>query len=322
MIVDCHAHLWGRGFLPAAFYRVAAEGWAAKEAGRTPAMILPRLLDGVVDETGDAFVANMDRAGVDRSLIMMVDAGAPLFGEEPPVPIERQIEDYAAIARRHPGRLHMNVYPDHRRPHALALIRRAIAELGYVGVGEITPDRFRISDPELRPAMALAAELGVPVQVHTRSGIWTELAGSDLSEANPAHPVHVATLAKALPELRIVLCHAGFPHWWQAAGALVADLGNCYLDISDWNEVLHQPAELVAKLAAWRGLVGAERILFGSDQVSGPRFCGERSSLDRWVALFARLPEEAARCGYRFTEEEAALILGGNAERLYRLPAR
>jgi len=321
MIVDCHAHLWGRGFLPPAFYRAAAEQWAAKDPSRAPAMIMPKLLDGVVDETGDPFIATMDRAGVDASLVMMVDAGEPLFGEEPAVPIERQVEWYAEIQRRHAGRLYMNVYPDHRRPHALNLMRRALRDLGYVGVGEITPDGFRISDPELRPAMTLACELGAPVQVHTRSGIWTELQGSDLSERNPAHPVHVAALARALPELKLVFCHAGFPHWWQVAAELVADLPNCWIDISDWNESLHEPAELIPKLAAWKSLVGAERILFGSDQVSGPRFGGERSTLDRWVAMIRTLPSEAPRYGYRFTEAEVALILGGNAQRLYRLAA-
>jgi predicted TIM-barrel fold metal-dependent hydrolase len=319
LVVDCHAHLWGRGFLPAAFYAEAARGWAARKPNeRTPAMIMPKLLEGVVDETGDGFVANMDRAGVDVSLIQMVDGGAPLFGEEPPVPLEEQVERYAEIQARHRGRLYCNIYPDYRRPQCLDLIRRAVKELGFVGVGEVTPDGFRVSDPELRPVMELAAELDVPVQVHTRSGIWTELVGSDFSEANAAHPRHVADLARAIPELRLVLCHAGFPHWWAAAGALIADLPNCYLDISDWNEVVDRPEEIIARLAA-RDIVGCDRILFGSDQVSGPRFVGERSHLPEWVALIRDLPTAGARYGYRFSVEEAAQILGENARRLYRL---
>ena len=70
-VIDSHAHVWGEGFLPAAFFRDAAEGWAAKAADRRPDMILPKLLAGVVDASGDDFVANMDSAGVDATFVMM-----------------------------------------------------------------------------------------------------------------------------------------------------------------------------------------------------------------------------------------------------------
>ena len=67
--------------MPPSFFRHAAEGWARKVPGRTEDMIVPKLLDGVVDETGDDFVKNMDSAGVAAAFVMMVDAGAPSFGE-------------------------------------------------------------------------------------------------------------------------------------------------------------------------------------------------------------------------------------------------
>jgi predicted TIM-barrel fold metal-dependent hydrolase len=318
-VIDSHCHIWGRGFLPPAFFRRAAEGWAAKEAGRTPDMILPRLLDGVVDETGDDFIANMDRAGVDAAFVMMIDVGAPLFGEEPRVRVEAQIEYYAALQRRHPGRLYCHVSVDHRRPECIAIVRRALRELKLLGIGEITPDGFTVADDDLKPLMRLAAEAGAPVQVHTRAGIWTDFAGSDQTERNTAHPVHVARLARALPDLKLVLCHAGFPNWWQAAAEVIADLPNCVLDISNWNERLHEPWEVVARLATWRSIVGAERILFASDQPSGKRFTGERSELGAWADLFRNLPAVAAAAGYRFTADEAVGILGANAARFYRL---
>ena len=75
MIVDFHAHLWGKGFIPPAFYNEAAEEWAAKEEGRTPDMIMPKLLDGNTDPDGRLFVENMDLAGVDVTVINMTDFG-------------------------------------------------------------------------------------------------------------------------------------------------------------------------------------------------------------------------------------------------------
>src|SRR5690606_25122081 len=225
--------------------------------------------------------------------------------------------------RRHRERLRCHVSVDIRRPGHLDLIRRAIVDLGLAGVGEITPDGFSVADDAARPLLILAADLGVPVQVHTRAGVWTDLAGNSFSEDSPVHPVHVARLACEIPELKIVLCHAGFPHWWQRAAELVADLPNCVLDISNWNERFREEeGEVVAKLATWRSLVGSERILFASDQASGKRFTGERSELPEWVDFIRRLPENAARWGYRFTEEEAQAILGGNALRFYNIETR
>ena len=318
--IDSHAHVWGAGFVPPAFFRQAAEGWAAKADDRTPEMILPRLLAGIVDETGDDFIANMDRAGIDATMVMMIDVGAPIFGEEPETPVEAQIEFYADLQRRHPGRLHAHVSIDAKRANHLALTRAAIVEHGLVGIGEITPAGVSVADETMRPMMRLAAELGVPVQVHTRTGVWTDFAGTDFTEANPVHPVHVARLAKALPDLKLILCHAGFPHWWQVAAEAIADLPNCVLDISNWNEAFHEDeAELIARLATWRSIVGVERILFASDQASGARFTGERSTLGAWADFIRNLPANAARWGTRFSEAEAAAIIGANAARVYNL---
>lgn len=317
-VVDSHAHIWGKGFVPQAFFGKAAKEWAAKSPERTPDMIMPRLLSGLVDTDGDDFVANMDRAGIDVTMVMMIDVGAPIFGEEPETPVEKQIEFYAALQKRHPDRLRCHVSVDIRRDDHVGLMRRAILDHGLSGVGEITPDGFSACGADARPMMRLAADLGVPVQIHTRTGVWTDFAGTDFSEANPVHPVHVARLARELPDLKVVLCHAGFPHWWQAAAELIADLPNCVLDISNWNETYrHDEGEMIARLATWRSIVGAERILFASDQASGKRFTGERSELPQWVEFIRLLPENASRWGYRFSQDEATAILGANALRFY-----
>ncbi|HWE19582.1 MAG TPA: hypothetical protein VG758_20770 [Hyphomicrobiaceae bacterium] len=108
-VIDSHAHVWGEGFLPAAFFRDAAAGWAAKAANRRSDIILPKLLAGVVDASGEDFIANMDRAGVDATLDMMIDVGAPVFGEEPEVPVEAQVDFYGDLQKRHKGRLYSHV---------------------------------------------------------------------------------------------------------------------------------------------------------------------------------------------------------------------
>jgi hypothetical protein len=68
-----------------------------------------------------------------------------------------------------------------------------------------------------------------------------------------------------------------------------------------------------------RDMVGADHLLFASDQGSGKQFCGERSELPMWVNFFKSLPDEAKKYGYQFTESEVSLILGGNAQRILHL---
>lgn len=43
-------------------------------------------------------------------------------------------------------------------------------------------------------------------------------------------------------------------------------------------------------------------------------------SLREWVEIIAMFPEWAKQLGFRLTEEEIGLVLGGNAKRVYKLP--
>ena len=73
----------------------------------------------------------------------------------------------------------------------------------------------------------------------------------------------------------------------------------------------------VDALAFMRERVGVDRLLFGSDRTGTPL----RTPISDWVAMFRRLPETAQRHGYSFSQQEVAMILGDNAQRLFRLGA-
>jgi predicted TIM-barrel fold metal-dependent hydrolase len=68
-------------------------------------------------------------------------------------------------------------------------------------------------------------------------------------------------------------------------------------------------------MRACHDLIGAERIVFGSDF---PALRGAMS-LQSWVGVFQGLPDLAREHGYHISESEAQAILGGTAERLLRL---
>ena len=319
MIVDFHAHLWGKGFIPPAFYKDAAQKWAEKAPDRTPDMILPKLLDGVVDEDGSLFIDNMNQASVDVTVINVGDYGIYRTGEEPEVPIEKQVEFHGQLQKKYPDRLRFFFCPDPRRDGSIQLLEKAVKEYGFCGCGELIPEAFYVTDEILSPVFQKCSELNIPVFIHTRSGHGMEVTGDEYTVKNKSHPVHIKTLQTAFPDLVIILGHAGYPFWWEEACRVAKGNQNCYLDLSNWDMDFSEPQYFIPKLACMRDMVGADHILFSSDQPSGPRFCGERSNLPKWVNFMMNLPQEAMRYGYNFTDEEAALIMGGNAARILHL---
>jgi predicted TIM-barrel fold metal-dependent hydrolase len=71
------------------------------------------------------------------------------------------------------------------------------------------------------------------------------------------------------------------------------------------------------KLNIMRDVVGAHRILFGTDEPS--LIPGDFELTKRWVQLFKNLPEGAKKYGVDFSQEETELILYGNAERIFKI---
>lgn len=322
MIIDIHTHFWGKGYLPKAFHMATAQAWAAKEPGRDPGMILPKIEEGLVDNDGELFIENMDRAGVDVSFIMGADFGVHYSGEEPPVPVEQQLRRYAELQKRFSGRLYAFAMIDPRRTNAVELFAQAIKEWGLKGCGEFGLKNISVADDETQPLMRKCAELDVPVLIHTRATGGTDMGAiswGDLTLRNLYHPDQVEKVIKMYPGLKVIMSHVGYPFWWEKAAYIASKYPNCYLDLSNWDQDMEEPGSLIPKLACMRDMVGADHMCFGSDQSSGRRHSGEKSVMSRWLGFLKRLPEKAKEYGYLFSQEEIDLILGGSARRLFNL---
>ncbi len=319
MIIDFHSHLWGRGFIPPAFFSHSAKQWAEKAPDRKPDMIMPKLLEGIVDEDGKLYLETMDRAGVDISVLNIVDFGLYWCGEEPEVPVEEQIEFYGEMTKKYSDRFYFFAFSDPRRKNCLELLERAVKEHGCIGCGEISMQGVAVADEIMQPLFRKCLDLDLPVFIHTRVGHGTEFTGEDLTRNNTGHPFHIKALQVAYPDLIIILGHAGYDLWWEEACRIARGHPNCYLELSDWYLELSDPGNLITKLACMRDMVGADHVIFGSDQVSGERFCGDRAILPDWVDFFKNLPGEAEKFGYQFTKEDVELILEGNARRILKL---
>lgn len=163
----------------------------------------------------------------------------------------------------------------------------ALRSAGVQGV-KIHPvfQRFRLDDPRLMPLLeALAGSF--PVIVHVGAG-----AGSTGEAATPGM---VREWVRAFPSLDVIACHFGGYHDWDEAVDVLHGLP-VYLDTSWPPSVATLDARIVREAVRRHGV---ERVLFASD----------------WPTA-SPAKEIAAIRALGLDDDETALVLGGNAQRL------
>ena len=184
-----------------------------------------------------------------------------------------------------------------RNPARMMRQVRRIVELGLIGVG-LQPAFFGlpINDRVLYPMYAQAAELGLPVAIHT---------GVNYSRRAPIsneHPLQLDQVACDFPELVLIATHASWP-WVADLVAVARRHPTIYIDFGGL-----APKYLGAAGAGWEVLyhfmnsVLSDRILFATDW---PVMTIQRA-LGEWLEL-----------GLKPTTLEAAL--GGNIVRVLGL---
>lgn len=303
-VVDAHSHLF-----PTAW---ASSGHMPKDMFDVPALLERQAAAGVgtsVVSDPHIWYGDLDPSDIART---------------------REYNDFAAeLQREHaPALVALGTVTPWRGDDHVQEARRAISELGLVGLALPTSDQGRYLD-ELSPAFwELVAELDAPVFVHPGGSVVGQelMAMYRLGEVCGRPLDTTVTLARLIltgglerhPQVRLLCAHAG--------GAICTiadrlDFGHelrAYAPLGPWGdiELPEPPSAYVARLhldtvtygtAALRPAlerVGYERVVFGSDRPPVP-FELERS-LGYVRAL--GLP----------TEEETA-ILGLNARALFGL---
>jgi predicted TIM-barrel fold metal-dependent hydrolase len=285
MIIDFHTHI----FPPE--IRARREAYCERDAWLAELYGNPRACMATADE----LVAAMDVAGVDIAVTFPFGWSDPGLAEECNSYIIQAMRDY-------PGRI---IGLAAIQPRAGA---RAVAELercaraGMPGVGELMPhgQGYRLSDLTLlRPLAEGALALDLFVLTHVSEPIGHTYPGKgNVSVAD------LATFIAAFPQLRVVAAHwgGGFPFYElmpevQEAARLV------------WYDTAASPFLYRAQiLPVGAQLVGAEKILFGSDypllaqervmgyiRQSGLSAGALRSVLGENARRFLRLDAVAAR---------------------------
>ena len=191
-----------------------------------------------------------------------------------------------ALIRRFPSRFAGYAVFNPHHSKSRDDIVAALQQPGVVGI-KIHPDvhACAVGDPRYAPAWELAERLDVPVLTHT-------FAGSSFCD-----PSDFDAVASAWPDASIILGHAGVTGSGHLRSIAVAQQHpKLYLEICGSYITGQWIKRMVTEL-------GAERVLYGSDFP----FIELRYALGR--VIFAGL-----------AEHELRLVLGGNAQRLLRLP--
>ena len=226
-----------------------------------------------------ALIDAAERVGIGMSCASILTTAMPAPLED----FQECNRQLAAVIRRHPTavRGYCYVNPGYTR-EALSEIRYYVEEQGFIGVKLY--NEYKCTDPILFPIIELAIELGVPILHHAGHQHRPVLRQPNISDSGD-----LAVLAARYPEAMLIVAHIGGGGDWEWTIKAARATPNLFLDTSGsvFDSGMVETAVRV---------VGPQRVLFGCD------------------TSFTAGVGKIRAAG--LTEEQRALIMGGNMERI------
>ncbi len=204
--------------------------------------------------TMEDYVTKMDRAGVERSLLVAPRCGDPRIAHSYSVPYERIAEHCA----RFPGRFSGVAGIDPSRiVEGVHEFEQAVAGLGFVAA-HLYPHWYEAAPDDRRyyPFYAKCCELRVPIMMQIGHCLDYQ---RDRVLPSVGRPVALDRVAIDFPELTIIGIHLGWP-WTEEMIAMCFKHQNVFM-AGDAYAPKHWPAEYVHYCNSW----GQDKVLFGTD---------------------------------------------------------
>lgn len=227
-------------------------GQTGFDANFTSQVRMPDAMKGGVDM--DDYLRKMDRAGIERSLLIAVRAGDLAMKGSFEIP-------YAQVARwceKHPDRFSGLAGVDpYRGMQGLRDLAHAVKELGFVGA-HLYPHWFKLApDAALYyPYYAKCCELDIPLMMQVGQNLIYQ---KEVRLPSVARPILLDQIAIDFPELRLLGIHIGVP-WTDEMIAMAWKHANVYIGID-----AYAPKYLPASLVHYMNSYGADKVMFGTD---------------------------------------------------------
>lgn len=307
MVIDFHAHVFARGWVPRRFFdgvaELAAASMARKGMDACAADMAKAMAGSPGDPHGDALVKEMDAAGIHQTIVLPIDYGLALG--EADIDVETLNHQYRDMAARHPGRLIWYAGIDPRREGAPDLLRQLIDD-GARGLKLQQACGFYPTDSACYRLLQILSDAGLPVLFHCSHMIPP-------FKSKYCEPRYIDEVSIDFPKLKIIAGHLGTALAYRDWVPILKSRNNVLGDISLWQEAAKRDfAGFCRSVRDLLDHVGFDKVLFGSDTPASR----SQMPVPEWVQLWRDLPQKAAG-GVTFTDREIEGILGGNAARTF-----
>lgn len=240
----------------------------------------------------DRYLQKMDRAGIDRSLLIAVRAGDLKVRGSFEIPYER----VHAICSSHPQRFSGLAGVDpFRGMQGLRDLEHAVRDLGFVGA-HLYPHWFELPPDHAKyyPYYAKCCELDIPIMMQVGQNLIYQ---RDRRLPSVARPITLDRVAIDFPELKLIGIHIGVP-WVDEMIAMAWKHENVFIGVD-----AYAPKHWQSQLVHYLNTYGKQKVLFGTDwPVIDP---------ERAVAEIREL---------KLRPDAAKLLMRDNALRVFRLP--
>jgi len=306
MIIDSHVHILEEGWRPEEFLQGVAK-IGAEISGIDKDTIRNSIFNTFWDSEGSKRIAAMDRDGIGVCIIHPIDFGLADRCSEPDVSYKVQNEIMWKIAQRYKGRIYCSVSADPRRKDAAALLEKGVRKFGAIALKLHPGSGFYPNDRICYPLYEKAAELKIPVVIHT-GAIASPLKSKFCS------PTLIDEIAADFPQVDFCMAHMGFRLWPEAVG--VAEVNtNVFMDISGWQGETKHPQRFYSILRIVLDRIPSQRVMWATD---GPMYSQIVPDKD-FAQLIKDAAVNAAPYGFSFSEKEIDDLLSGSATRFFNL---
>ena len=249
------------------------------------------------ERLAERWAAELDRHGVERAALI-----ASLPGDE---------DSVAAAVAAYPQRFYGYFMANPTAIDAAAKVEKALGAMQGICLFPAM-HRYSLHDDRVQPILEMAAARPATI-IFVHCGVLSVGVRRKLGLPSPfdmsfSNPIEVHAVAMRYPNLPFVIPHFGAGYFREAL--MVCDLcPNVHLDTSStnsWVKYLESGFDLKAVFRKALDVVGAQRLIFGTDSSFFPR--GWQS------AIFQQQATILNELGIK--EEDARAIFGGNLQRM------